>query len=62
MIKGTRDTQIGNILQARTINHALGGAVVGPGDIDSLQDDFIDACNAIELDLPAQQRRLNGHK
>lgn len=35
------------LLEARTINEALGGAVVGPGDIDGLQDDVIEACYAL---------------
>ena len=56
----TNDETIGKILQARMVNQALGGAVVGPGDIDNLQDEFLDACHAIVFTVPEKAKTING--
>jgi hypothetical protein len=45
------------VLRAQTVNKALGGAVVGPGDIDDLQDDLLDICRMIVIDVPELKRK-----
>ena len=45
------------ILTAKMVNTALGGAVVGPGDVNTLQDDFIEACRAIVFPLKMKRPR-----
>lgn len=40
------------ILRAQKVNMALGGAVVGPGDVDKLQDDLLEACDALTVKVP----------
>jgi hypothetical protein len=51
---------MGRILQARMVNAALGGLAVGPGDIDGLQDEFLQACHAIVFTVPDKARLKQG--
>jgi hypothetical protein len=51
------DPAVVQVLEARTVNHALGGAVVGPGDVNDLQDDFIDTCRTIVIDAPVLREK-----
>jgi hypothetical protein len=48
------------VLQARKVNMALGGAVVGPGDVDKLQDDLLLACDALTVKVPEYERPKGG--
>lgn len=50
---------MGRILQAKMVNTALGGLAVGPGDIDGLQDEFLQACHAIVFTVPDKVRIKN---
>ncbi len=50
---------MGRVLQARMVNSAIGGAVVGPGDIDGLQDELLDACYALVFTVPDKVRLKN---
>ncbi len=50
---------MGRILQARMVNSAIGGAVVGPGDIDGLQDELLEACRAIVFTVPEKVKIKN---
>ncbi len=43
----TKERTVGRILRARMVNAALGGAVVGPGEVDELQEELVEACRAI---------------
>ena len=40
------------VLATQVVNIAMGGAVIGPGDIDDLQDELIDACKTIVQEVP----------
>ena len=48
----TDDETLSRLLVTRMVNQALGGAFVGPGDIDELQDELIDACRVIVQEVP----------
>mgnify|MGYP006961795667 CR=1 FL=1 len=48
----TDDEVLTRLLSAAVVNHAMGGAVVGPGDVDGLQEDFIDGCNTLVNEVP----------
>ena len=52
---------MGAILQARMVNAAIGGAVVGPGDIDGLQDEFLQACHAIVFTVSEKIKLKQGN-
>lgn len=41
-----------DVLQARMINAACGGAVVSPWDVGALDPDLIDTCEALAVDYP----------
>ena len=56
----TDEETMGRILLARMVNTALGGAVVGPGDVDGLQDEFLDACRAIVFTVPEKVQLKRG--
>lgn len=57
--RGTSEPNLVNILTARQINQALGGAFISPFEIGSLPDEFIDACMAMQTKLPQlQQARI----
>lgn len=48
----SKDPLMKRILETQMVNRALGGAVVGPGDIYLLQDDLIEACYALMVKAP----------
>lgn len=50
--RGTSHPTLSRILIARMVNQALGGALVGPWDIDDLPDELIDAVQALVMDMP----------
>lgn len=50
---------LANIVQARVINQALGGALVGPWDIASLDETTIDAFMMLTHDLPAMRQGID---
>ena len=52
---------MGRILQAKMVNTALGGAVVGPGDIDGLQDELLAACHAIVFTIAEKIKLKSGN-
>ena len=54
----TAHPELARILLARKVNIALGGAVVGPWDIDRLDDVTLDAIAAMVDDLPGMQKSL----
>ncbi|HLC04074.1 MAG TPA: hypothetical protein VJK02_13635 [Anaerolineales bacterium] len=63
MGKGTTWEPLQNILLARKINAAMGGAVVGPWDIDQLDDTTVDMILGLAEDLPglkAGQQKIEG--
>ena len=44
------------IFNARKVNQAHGGTVIGAWDVGNLPDEFIDACDAIVNDLPSMKK------
>jgi len=46
---------LANILMARKINQALGGAFVAPWEVDSLDEGTLDAIRGLVEDLPGYQ-------
>jgi hypothetical protein len=43
---------LSKILLARIINTAHGGTVIGSWEVDLLPDEYIDACQALVVELP----------
>jgi hypothetical protein len=42
------------------VNAVMGAAVVGPGDIDGLQEDLLEACRTIMIKVPEKVKLKNG--
>lgn len=53
--QGTSEPHLAAIFQARQINQALGGAFVGPWDVDELPDEWLDAFRGLAVDLPGMR-------
>jgi hypothetical protein len=45
-------------LQAQHVNQALGGAFVKPDELDELSDEFLDACNALTVELARMRAEM----
>jgi len=53
--QGTNEPHLAAIFQAHQINQVLGGAVVGPWDLDGLPDEWLDVFRALTVDLPGMR-------
>jgi hypothetical protein len=53
------DAMLVAVLSAQHVNRVLGGAFVGPGEVDGLPDDFLDACEALAVDVPRMAKEIN---
>ena len=56
----SKDETMMRILQTQMVNRAMGGAVIGPGDLDKLQDDVIEACYALAVKVPQYSKPKGG--
>jgi hypothetical protein len=54
----TTDAMLVAVLEAQHVNRVLGGAFVGPGEVDGLPDDFLDACEALAVDVPRMAKEI----
>ena len=56
----SKDDTMMRILQTQMVNRAMGGAVIGPGDLDKLQDEVIEACYALAVKVPQYGKPKGG--
>ncbi len=52
---GTSEPHLAAVYLARMINQQLGGALVGPWDVEDLPEEWLDVFRGLSRDLPAMR-------